>query len=432
MAADWDLPEKLAFLFEPARYKIARGGRGSGKSWGFARALLIQGYQSKLRILCAREVQKSIKQSVHQLLQDQIDSMGLQNEYQVLNTEIRGQNGTEIYFSGLSDMTADSIKSFEGVDIVWVEEGQSISARSWKILIPTIRKEGSEIWVSYNPELESDETHQRFVVTPPPDCISVLMNYTENPWFPKTLEAERLHAKATLPKEEYGNIWEGKCLPAVAGAIYFNEVAKAEADGRIGRFPMDPKLKVHRIWDMGWNDCMAIILAQKLGSTVTVVGYVTGTHRKVSDYIADFKGDKYKGWNWGTDWLPHDGFANSRQTGKADADILKGLNCNVQQTPSMEVEKGIRQARMLFPMVYIDKAATESSDPQLPGLVECLKRYRRRINQQTKVAEGPLHDIYSNGSDAFRYLGLVAEQMTNDEYGPPIEQPTPDADGFYF
>ncbi len=415
-SADWDIPEKLAFLFEPHRYKVARGGRGSTKSWSFARALLIEGYRKPLRILCTREVQHTIKESVHQLLKDQIEAMDLGNEYEVLNTEIRGRNGTLFLFAGLSDLTAANVKSFEGLDKCWIEEGQSTTKKSWKTLIPTIRKEGSEIWVTYNPELESDETHQRFSITPPPDCKSVLINWSDNPWFPSVLEKERQHAKATLPKAEYENIWEGKCLPAVAGAIYFDELATAEDAGRIGRFPMDPKLKVHRIWDLGWNDAMAIILAQRQGSAVTIVGYVTGTRRTTADYVAEFRNNqKYKGWNWGNDFLPHDGFAASRQTGKADADILKGLGCKVKKTPNMEVEQGIRQARMLFPRVYIDKLSTEpEKDSDLPGLTECLKRYRRRISAETKTAGAPLHDVHSNGADAFRYMALNVEEMTND------------------
>jgi phage terminase large subunit len=429
-SGDWELPAKLAFLFEPHRYKVARGGRGSAKSWSFARGLLIRGYQAQRRILCTREVQHTIKQSVHQLLTDQIIALGLEKHYEVLNNEIRGDNGTNFQFAGLSDLTADNVKSYEGVDIVWVEEGQTTSPRSWKILIPTIRKDGSEIWVTYNPELESDETHQRFVVNPPPDCVSVLMNWSDNKWFPPVLERERLHAKATLPKAEYDNIWEGKCLPAVAGAIYFDEMAAAEESGRIGRFPMDPKLKVHRIWDMGWNDAMAVILAQRHGSALTVVGYVTGTRRTTADYVAEFKNEpKYKGWNWGSDFLPHDGFAKNRQTGKGDDDVLKGLGCTVKQTPNIDVEQGIRQARMLFPRVYIDREATQSDkDSDLPGLVECLKRYRRRISAETGTAGSPLHDVHSNGADAFRYLALNAEEMTNDadhaDWNKPIKVST--------
>ena len=163
-------PAALEPLFGPCRYKFVKGGRGSGKSWGVARALLIQGAQAVHRVLCTREVQKSIKQSVHQLLRDQVQALGLGAFYEVLETEIRGQNGTRFYFAGLSDMTAESLKSYEGIDVVWVEEGQNTTKRSWTILIPTIRKHDSEIWVSFNPELESDETYERFVTKPPPGC----------------------------------------------------------------------------------------------------------------------------------------------------------------------------------------------------------------------------------------------------------------------
>lgn len=411
-------PDKLRCLFQPSRYKFLKGGRGSAKSWSVARALLIQGAQQPHRVLCTREVQKSIKQSVHQLLKDQIQAMNLGGFYQVLETEIRGKNGTTFHFSGLSDHTADSIKSFEGCTRVWIEEGQAITKRSWQILTPTIRAAGSEIWVTYNPQLETDETHQRAVGDKrDPETVTVDINYWDNPWFPEVLEKERQHAQKTLPKEEYAHIWEGRCMPAVQGAIYFNEVGAAEAAGRIGRFPYDPMLKVHRVWDMGWNDCMAIILAQRHGSAVNIVGYVTGTHRTTADYISEFRGEKYRGWNWGNDFLPHDGFASNRQTGKADADVLRGLGCTVVQTPNMDVEQGIRQARLLFPRVYIDKETTASIDPELPGLVECLKRYRRRVNQQTGTPEAPLHDVHSNGADAFRYLALNAEQMTNESWG---------------
>jgi phage terminase large subunit len=125
---------------------VPRGGRGSAKSWSIARALLILAAQKPLRVLCTREVQKSIQQSVHQLLKDQIENLGARRVRNLAN-EIRGKNKRLFLFSGLSDMTAESLKSFEGVDIVWVEEAQSVSKNSWNILIPTIRKDGSEIWI---------------------------------------------------------------------------------------------------------------------------------------------------------------------------------------------------------------------------------------------------------------------------------------------
>ena len=409
----WQMPDALEFLFQPSRYKVARGGRGSGKSWGFARALLVQAYQRPLRVLCTREVQKSIKQSVYQLLKDQIEALGLDSEYEVLSTEIRGRNGSAFYFAGLSDLTADSIKSFEGVDRVWVEEGQSITARSWKILIPTIRKEGSEIWVSYNPELETDETHRRFVVEPPPDCVSVLMNWADNPWFPPVLEQERQHAKKTMSAHEYNNVWEGECLPAVTGAIYFDEVASMERGGRICSVPHDPLLKTHAVWDLGWNDSMSIILVQRHLSEIRVIEYIEDSHRTLADYVSDLKGKKFNDQpvNWGTDWLPHDGFSKDFKTGKSAEEILRSLGRTVQQTPKMDIEGGIKAARTVFSRVYMDKSNTTR-------LVECLKRYRRQINQTTNEPGAPLHDEFSHGADAFRYLAMAADQMSNDDWKP--------------
>lgn len=418
-------PEKLEFLLtKKCRYKGAKGGRGSAKSWSFARALLILGSTSKLRILCTREIQKSIKQSVHKLLKDQVEALGLASFYQVLDTEIRGLNGTEFSFSGLSDQTVDSIKSFEGVDIVWVEEAQSVSKRSWKTLIPTIRKAGSEIWISFNPELETDETYDRFVTNAPEDCIIVDMNFTDNPWFPEVLEQERLHAKATLPKAEYENIWEGKCMPAVVGAIYFEQVSKAEEEKRLCNVPYDPMLKVHVVFDLGWNDAMAISLVQKHGSELRIIEYIEDSHKTLDWYSNELKTRKY---NWGQVWLPHDGRHKNFQTGKSAEDVMKELGWEVKITKNMGVEDGIRMVRMLFGRMYIDKT-------KCARLIQCAKRYKRSINQTTNEAGAPFHDEWSHGADNLRYVAVNAEEMTNDDWSkmPPLEQVAPDSSGFYF
>lgn len=405
------LPSWAKGLFDPYRYKVLHGGRGSGKSWAAAKALLIHGLKSKERILCAREVQKSIKDSVKKLLDDQIQEMGVGDHYESLQTEIRGRNGTEFIFTGLSDQTADSVKSYEGVTKVWIEEGQTVSKRSWDILIPTIRRPGSEIWVTFNPSLESDDTYVRFVKNQPTNAFVLQVNYSENPWFPSVLEQERLDCLKNNPKD-YPNIWDGKTKPAVEGAIYYDEIVEMEKECRIRSVPRNPNIPVHRIWDLGFNDLMAVILVQRIVSELAIVGYVTGSRRTLSDYIAEFKNDeKYSRWVWGTDYLPHDGFAKRHQTGKSDAMVLEGLGCTVAETPSFSVEQGIRTARAIFPRVYIDKNSTSSEDPDFPGLVECLKRYRRHINQQTKTAGAPLHDKHSNGADAFRYLALNADTL---------------------
>ena len=402
---DAKFPQKLRCLFRPSRYKFIRGGRGSGKSWGVARALLILGAKQKMRILCTREVQKSIRQSVHQLLSDQIQMLGLGSFYEVLTTELRGANGTQFFFAGLSEMTADSIKSFEGCDIVWLEEAQTLTRRSLTILIPTIRREGSEIWATYNPELETDPIHEMAVVNPPPDTVSVLMNYSDNPWFPATLEAERQHAQATMRPANYAHIWEGQCKPAVEGAVYADEVAAVVAEGRLCRVHYDPLLKVHTVWDLGFNDMMSIILVQRAASEIRVIDYIEDNRLPLPEYVDRLQAMNM---NWGNDWLPHDGFAKRHQTGKSDAEVLKNLGRNVQMVPNSEVESGIRQTRIVFPRIWFN-----SESGGVKALMEHLKRYRRHVSRTTGEAGRPLHDEHSHGADAIRYLCLVADELIN-------------------
>jgi phage terminase large subunit len=418
ISIDARFPRKLEFLFRPARYKIARGGRGSGKSWGYARALLLRCTERKTRILCTREVQKSIQQSVHQLLADQIVALGLMSVFNILATEIRGPNGSQIYFSGLSDQTAESLKSFEGVDIVWCEEAQAISKRSWDILIPTIRKDGSEIWATYNPELESDETHRRFVISPPPDCVTVEMNYNDNPYFPAVLENERRHAEKTMRPSEYAHVWEGKCKPAVEGAIYFDAMAASISAGRIREVPHDANLKTHVVFDLGMADSMTIILVQKVASEIRVIHYIEGSQRILADYSAELKSLRLddQPMSWGTVYLPHDGFHKRHQTGKDDAQILQGLGWAVDKVDSEHINTGIDRAREMFPRVYFNAVRSER-------LIECLKRYRWNLSSKTGEAVMPLHDEFSHGADAFRYLALVEHKMTNEEWGGSLNYP---------
>lgn len=399
-------PEKLAFLFEPAPYKTAHGGRGSGKSWGFARALLILGAERPLRILCAREVQKSIEDSVHTLLKDQIAELGLSDFYEVLAYEIRGKNGTTFAYSGLAQHTVTTIKSFEGVDICWVEEAQAVSKKSWDVLRPTIRKPGSEIWITFNPELETDVTYQMFVVSPPTGAVVVQMNFNDNPWFTDKLEQERLDCLQNQPKD-YDNIWGGVCKPAVAGAIYYDEMTKVEADRRICNVPYDPMLKVHVVFDLGWNDAMAISLVQKHSSELRIIEYIEDNRRTLDSYSADLK---LKGYNWGNVYLPHDGEHKNIQTGKSAKEIMEALGWSVRITPNMSVEDGIRVTRMAFGRMYFDKDRTTR-------LVQCAKRYRRSINKQTNEPGAPLHDEWSHGADNLRYVAINADDMRNEEWG---------------
>src|SRR5713101_8467749 len=171
------LPKKLAFLMELHPYKVAYGGRHGLKTRSFATALLTLGANQRLRILCCREIMNSIKDSVHQELKMTTGAMGLGKFYTSLDTEIRGRNGTGFIYSGLAGHSVESLKSYAGVDIVWVEEAQTVKKRSWDILIPTLRAENSEFWISFNPDMDDDDTYTRFLVNPPPGTVSVKMGW---------------------------------------------------------------------------------------------------------------------------------------------------------------------------------------------------------------------------------------------------------------
>lgn len=408
------LPEWADFLFEPARYKVAHGGRGSGKSHSFAKALLIQAAQQPLRVLCAREIQKSIKDSVHALLADQIQFLGLESAYTVLETEIRGINGSRFFFTGLQQHTVTSIKSIENVDRCWVEEAQTVSEKSWDILLPTIRAPGSEVWLTLNPVLDTDSTYQRFIAKPSANSVVVEVNYTSNPWFSAELEAERQETLRLNPTN-YDHIWLGKCRPAVEGAIYHSAMVGVEK--RVGNVPHDAALKTHAVWDLGFADDMAIILVQKAGSEIRFIHHIEGNQRTLADYSAELRALTLDDQpiNWGNHYLPHDGFAVKHQTGKSDAEVMGKLGWNVRRVPSIDVEAGINRVREMLPRVWFNRERTAK-------LIDHLRRYRRSINREGHPGL-PVHDAASHTADATRYVALSVDDMTNDEWGGSLNYP---------
>lgn len=222
--------DKLRPLFERNgkwRYKVLEGGRGGVKSWGIARALLIIGQQEKLRIVCGREFMSSIKDSVYQLLVDQIADMGLGDFYKVFKSRIIGLNGTEIRFVGLGDMTKGAartkMKSMERVDILWVEEAETVGKETWQALLPTIRAKNSEIWISYNPNLETDSTYERFHINTPPKTLRIVLNWRENPWMPQVLIDEKDWLFRVDP-EAAAHVWDGLLRKHAEAAILRGKV----------------------------------------------------------------------------------------------------------------------------------------------------------------------------------------------------------------
>ena len=220
-------------LLSPARYKGAFGGRGSGKSWHFASSVVEYAMTTnRSRIVCVREVQRSLKESVKQLVQDQIAALGVESYFRILDDRIETPGGGLISFQGMRDHTAESIKSLEGFSIAYVEEAQTLTARSLEMLRPTIRTVGSEIWFSWNPRSPSDPV-DRFLrgPTPPADAIVVRASYRDNPWFPEELEGERRHDEVTNPTR-YAHIWLGDYEPMAVGALWNMEMVERHRRAR--------------------------------------------------------------------------------------------------------------------------------------------------------------------------------------------------------
>lgn len=332
-------------------------------------------------------------------------SLGLERFYQITQTSITGANGTEFLFAGLRQQDVAKIKSFEGVDRVWVEEAQTVTKRSWEILIPTIRKPESEIWVSFNPDLDTDETYKRFVINPPENSIVVEVNWHDNPWFPDVLKQE-MESLKVRDFESYENIWEGKPRAVVDGAIYKDEILTLYREQRIRQVPYDPMLKVHTVWDLGFVR-MPTTLVQRQGAELRIIEYIENTHADYAQTVAELNKRPY---NWGTDFLPHDADSHSPHTGKTPLEIVRALGRKAQVVPKQDIEHGIKMVRTIFPRMYFDR-------DKAGGLVERLKRYRRSIPVTTNEPGNPVHDENSDGSDTVRYLAASAHLMTNDDHG---------------
>ena len=395
-----EFPLKLQCLFQPSRYKVLYGGRGGAKSWGVARALLIKGAQAPLRVLCSREFQTSIKDSVHKLLSDQIMALGLDGFYEITQTSIRGKNGSEFSFVGLKN-NVSNVKSYEGVDICWVEEAQTVSRSSWNTLIPTVRKEKSEIWVTFNPELETDETYQRFVLNPPENCIVQKINWSDNPWFPETLKLEKDALKHRDP-QAYNVVWEGLCRQTVDGAIFAKEMQLAELDGRITKVNYDATKPVHAIFDLGWSDATAIWFLQFVGMETRLIRYIEGNQQTMSDYLAKMQ---TFGYMYDTLWLPHDAENKTLAgNGRSIEEIVRNAGYKTKIIPRTPIMDSINAARTIFVNCWFDRENCHEG-------LQCLRHYRYDVDPDTKqFSKTPLHDNYSHGADAFRYIGLMVNE----------------------
>lgn len=406
------IPAKFQPLFKPNRYKVYYGGRGAAKSWNIARALLILGAQKPLRILCTREVQKSIRDSVHKLLKDQIDQLGLSANYQVFNTEIKGANGTEFIFEGLKHDPA-KIKSYEGVDICWVEEAEKVTDDSWDILIPTIRKPGSEIWVSFNTGFKFDPTYQRFVINPPPDAIVCKVTWRDNPFLSNELLAEKDYLEKSS-FEKYLHIWEGELRTLAEGAIFGEQITKAKQDKRILNIPIESSCEVHTFWDLGKNDHTSIWFMQHVAMEYRFIDYYENRLKDIEHYARVIKDKKYL---YGTHYMPHDvgvqllGMEKTRKQ-QFEAGGVRPIEVVARIPEKME---GIEAARQIFGKCWFDKTRCERG-------LEALSNYRFIFDEdKDSYRLKPHHDWASNGADAYMQFaqGYNPENSEDMEFDIP-------------
>ena len=338
------LPAKVKPLLKPKRLKVLFGGRGSGKSRSVAKLLVLMGTTKKLRILCTRELQMSIRESVHKLLSDMITEAELEGFYAIEKAAIYGVNGTQFIFEGLKNNTR-KIKSLEGVDICWCEEAESISEESWDLLIPTIRADGSEIWVVFNPADEMDDTYQRFVaphldtieregIYQDDDILVIRMNYTDNPFFPEELQKEMDRCKVDDYKK-YLHIWQGECIADYEDSIIDPLWVRASIDAhvKLGFKPLGIKSLGYDPADTG-GDAKGYILRH--GSVVTDTGHwLTGDITDANDKVFKVAQEA------GADSIVYDGIG----VGTAVKEYLR----RVQGNDKITVESFIGSSAPLLP-----------------------------------------------------------------------------------
>jgi phage terminase large subunit len=390
-------------LLAPARYKGAWGGRGSGKSHFFGELLVEECQATKGTLgVCIREVQKTLAQSSKRLIESKIQQLGVGQGFKVFNDKIETPGDGLIIFQGMQDHTAESIKSLEGFRIGWIEEAQTLSARSLSLLRPTIRAEGSELWASWNPRRKSDAIDDFLRGRKPAGAVVVKANWKDNPWFPSVLEDERKLDLELYP-ERYDHIWEGGYATAFEGAYFASMLAKAKAEGRIGKVSADPLLPIRAFHDIGGSggnaDAYTIWIVQWVGQEIRILDYYESVGQVLAFHVNWMR---EHGYEKAINYLPHDGVNDNNVTGKRYEDHWREAGFTVEP-PVKNQGKGaaamrIEALRRLGPKLWFNEETTEAGR-------DAIGFYHERKDEQRNVGLGPEHDWSSHAADS---LGLMA------------------------
>jgi len=396
-------------LLYPSRYKGAWGGRGSGKSHFFAELLVERCLMERTEWVCIREVQKTLKDSAKKLIEGKIQALGVGKYFEVQNALIKTPHGGQIIFQGMQDHTAESIKSLEGFDGAWVEEAQTMSSKSLELLRPTIRKEGSELWFSWNPTRKNDpiETLMRSEKTPS-GAVVIRANWSDNPWFPSVLEDERKDCLRTN-HEQYDHIWEGDYKTIFAGAYYTDCLKAARSEGRIGRVAADPLMTFRAFWDIGGTgakaDACSIWIAQFIGREIRIVNHYTAQGQPLAAHINWLR---QSGYDKCLCVLPHDGAQNDKVFDVSYESALRDAGFGVQVVPNQgkgAATKRIEAARRLFGSMWFNE------EPCKGGL-EALAAYHEKRDEERGIGMGPDHDWSSHDADSFGLIAVAHEPPT--------------------
>ena len=407
---DLTIPEQYKELFQPSkqwRHIVYKGGRSSGKSTQIAISRLLKGSQKKLRGLCTREIQNSIQESVYKLLCDKIDELGL-NDWQKYNDKlVNSKTGSEIFFKGLHN-NIQSIKSIEGIDWCWIEEAQSVSADSITTLVPTIRKEGSELIWSYNPLTEHDPV-QELIVDKADDRTYVL--HVNSDAIEQLLSKEIIEEREKMRRDNpdmFAHVWLGQPLTSKTGTVFGKQIAQAEIDGRIGSVPYDASAGTYTAIDLGIGDSTAIWWFQMVGQEIHFIDHYESSGEELGHYISVIKNKPY---NYTTHYLPHDAKQRELQTGLTRVEFFEnnGIH-NIEVLRPTNFQLGQDDINMIarpkFSKVWIDRDKCERG-------LKCLRAYHYEYDEKNKLLKDkPEHDWSSHSSSAFIYALIAAQEST--------------------
>ena len=414
-----DIPDKLVPVFEGnARYRGAWGGRGSGKTRTFALMTAVKGYLwgkdgRSGQILCGREFMNSLEDSSLEEIKQAIRSVPiLEDYYDIGEKYIKSKDGNISFtFVGLR-RSLDAIKSKAHILLAWVDEAENVSDMAWQKLIPTVREQDSEVWVTWNPESKYSATHERFRENPPRGAKIVELNWSDNPWFPDVLEQERLTDKEKRI-DVYDHIWEGDFLTFSEGAYYASEMREAKAENRIREVKYDRNKGVITAWDLGVGDSTAIWFAQFINTEIHLIDYYEGSGVGLEHYARVLQD---KGYVYDSHILPHDVRVRELGSGMSRLETLADLGIrDVDIAPQLNIDDGIQKVRSMLPNCWIDEKKCEKG-------IDCLINYSRDWDENGKTWRlRPRHDWASHGADAFRYLAIGYRPNVSD-WGAPIKR----------